>query len=314
VTTAQATDRVSITALGTTALLAVTNPGALPAAEQVLRAELAAIDGACSRFRDDSEISRLHARAGSAVTVGPLLAEALTVALRAAQLTGGLVDPTVGSAVRAMGYDRDFAEIDPDRPEPPGPAQPAPGWWRVTWDPATRQVLLPRGIALDLGATAKALAADRIATRAAVLGGCGVLVSLGGDARAAGPAPEGGWRLAVGDDHERALTDPEAVVTITSGALATSSTTRRAWRRAGRTVHHIVDPSTGDVPQSRWRTVSVAAASCVDANTATTAAVVMGEGAAGWLRQRLLPARLVAVDGQVVTTAGWPATEPAKRG
>jgi thiamine biosynthesis lipoprotein len=133
-----------------------------------------------------------------------------------------------------------------------------------------------------------------------------VLVSLGGDVRVAGPTPDDGWRIAVGDDHERALADPDLVVSIAGGGLATSSTARRTWRRAGRTVHHIVDPRTGDVPVSRWRTVSVAAATCVDANTASTAAVVLGDAAPGWLADRRLPARLVDLDGAVITTAGWP--------
>jgi thiamine biosynthesis lipoprotein len=167
-------------------------------------------------------------------------------------------------------------------------------------------VVLPRGVALDLGATAKALSADRIATRAAATTGTGVLVSLGGDVRVAGPTPDDGWRIAVGDDHERALVDPDLVVSIAAGGLATSSTARRTWRRAGRTVHHIVDPRTGDVPAGRWRTVSVAAATCVDANTASTAAVVLGDAAPGWLTDRRLPARLVDLDGAVITTAGWP--------
>jgi thiamine biosynthesis lipoprotein len=296
--------QIVVAALGTTALLAVAEPNALAAAEQVLRDELAAIDAACSRFRPDSEISRLHERAGAATAVGPLLAEAITVALQAAEQTDGMVDPTVGAAVQALGYDRDFALIDPDRADPLPRPQAAPGWWRISWDGAT--IVLPRGVTLDLGATAKALSADRIATRAAEVVGVGVLVSLGGDVRAAGPAPEDGWRIAVGDDHERALVDPDVVVSITAGGLATSSTTRRAWRRAGRPVHHIVDPRTGDIPDSRWRTVSVAAATCVDANTASTAAVVLGELAPGWLAAHRLPARLVDVDGAVTTTAGWP--------
>ena len=294
--------RIVVTALGTTALLAVAEPDALDAAERVLRAELAAIDAACSRFRPDSEISRLPL--GTATAVSPLLAEALGVALRAAEQTDGLVDPTVGHAVRALGYDRDFADIDPDGADPLPAPQAAPGWWRVGWDGAT--VVLPRGVALDLGATAKALSADRIATQAAAVTDAAVLVSLGGDVRVAGPAPADGWRIAVGDDHEQALVDPELVVSITAGGLATSSTTRRAWRRGGRTVHHIVDPRTGDVPASRWRTVSVAAATCVDANTASTAAVVLGDAAPGWLADRRLPARLVDLDGAVITTAGWP--------
>ena len=296
--------RIVVTALGTTALLAVAEPDALDAAERVLHTELAAIDAACSRFRPDSEISRLHEDAGTATTVGPLLAEALSVAFQAAEQTGGIVDPTVGHAVRALGYDRDFASIDPDGADPLPAPQAAPGWWRVGWDGAT--VVLPRGVTLDLGATAKALAADRIAALATAATGAGVLVSLGGDVRVAGQSPDEGWRIAVGDDHERALADPDLVVSIAGGGLATSSTARRTWRRAGRTVHHIVDPRTGDVPVSRWRTVSVAAATCVDANTASTAAVVLGDAAPGWLADRRLPARLVDLDGAVITTAGWP--------
>ena len=303
----QLADRVGAHALGTTAVLVVTDPAGLQAAEGVLRQELAAIDQACSRFRPDSEVSHLHARAGTAMIVSPLLGEAISVALRAAALTDGLVDPTVGQAVCDLGYDRDFAAVVPDHPEPTAPPQPAPGWWRVTWDPERREVLLPRGVTLDLGATAKALVVDRIAERAASLAGCGVLVSVGGDVRAAGPAREDGWRLRVGDDHERAMTDPDLTVTITGGGLATSSTTRRRWRRAGRPLHHIVDPHTGDIPDSRWRTVTVAAASCVDANIASTASIVMGERAPGWLAERGLPSRLVTDDGQVTITAGWPA-------
>jgi FAD:protein FMN transferase len=306
-------DRLTITALGTTALLVVTDPAALPTAEQVFRSELAAIDAACSRFRLDSEITRLHEQAGRPVEVGPLLFEALTVAMTAASRTDGAVDPTVGRAVRDLGYDRDFAELDLDSPETTGETLPAPGWWRVQLDPATSTVVLPRGVQLDLGATAKALSADRIAGSAAYATGAGVLVSLGGDAAAAGPAPEQGWRMAIGDDHERALTDPDAVVTITGGGLASSSTTRRAWRRAGRAVHHIVDPHTGDVPENVWRTVTVAAASCVDANTATTAAVVLGHRAPEWLAQRNLPSRLVAADGSITTVGAWPAALKSKR-
>jgi thiamine biosynthesis lipoprotein len=300
--------RAELHVWGTSAVLTVADPAGLAAAERVLLRELAAVDAACSRFRADSEISRLHDRAGSPVRVGPVLAEALTVSLRAAQLTNGVVDPTVGNAVRALGYVADIATLAPDGPAPDDPPSPAPGWWRVTWDPGTGEVLLPRGVLLDLGVTAKALAADRIAEEAAIRAGCGVLVSLGGDVRAAGQAPEGGWRLGIGDDHSTAA--PDLTVTIDGGGLATSGTTRRRWRRGGRELHHIVDPRTGDVPDSPWRTVTVAAASCVDANTGSTAAIVMGEHAPVWLEQRGLSSRLVAVDGRISTTAGWP--EPAE--
>lgn len=295
--------RVELHVWGTTAALTVTDPAALPAAERVLLRELAAVDAACSRFRTDSEISRLHSAAGAPVRVGPVLAAALGVSLRAAQLTNGVVDPTVGNAVEALGYAVDFAAMAPDGPAPVAAPQPAPGWWRVGWDPSTSEVLLPRGVRLDLGATAKALAADRIAQQAARDGGCGVLVDLGGDVRVAGPAPDGGWRLGVADDHTAEETD--LVVTLDAGGLATSGTARRRWRRGGRELHHIVDPRTGDVPDSPWRTATVAAASCVDANTASTAAIVMGAHAPVWLEQCGLPARLVDLHDRVVTTAGW---------
>jgi thiamine biosynthesis lipoprotein len=299
--------RVEFRALGTTAVLVVTEPAHLRAAERVVRAELAAIDLACSRFRDDSEIAQVHRDAGRAVRIGPLLAEAIDVALRAARLSGGLVDPTVGTAVRELGYDRDFAGIAGETSEPAPPVRPAPGWHRVLLDRKAAEVVLPRGIELDLGATAKALAADRAAMAVARATGSGVLVSLGGDLSMAGAPPDGGWRIAVGDDHARAELYPATSVTLRSGALATSSITQRAWRRAGRAVHHIVDPRTGDIPAPVWRTVSVAAGSCVDANTATTAAIVLGAGAPRWLSARGLPSRLVDVAGLVELVAGWPA-------
>jgi thiamine biosynthesis lipoprotein len=293
-------------ALGTTAEVMVTEPAALAPAEDLVRAEVRAIDEACSRFRDDSDITRLHGQAGHVVRVSPLLAEALGVALRAARLTEGLVDPTIGQAVRQLGYDRDFAALDRDSSTPVAVAGAVPGWWRVHLDTDRREVLLPRGIQLDLGATAKALAADRAAAHAAERVGCGVFVGLGGDIAVAGTAPAGGWQIVIGDDHARTDPDRDPVIAIVAGGLATSSTTCRNWRRAGRVVHHIVDPRTGDIPDARWRTVSVAAGSCVDANTASTAAIVLGDDAPDWLTGHGMPARLVIVDGSVTVVAGWP--------
>ena len=300
---------VRFTALGTTALVAVADDAALETAEHVVRRTLVEIDEACSRFRADSELSRLGTRGGQVTVVSPLLAQALGVALRAAALTDGLVTPTVGDALRGLGYDRDFAEIGAGRiiPAMPVPARP---WWQIRCDPVTRQVVVPRDMTVDLGATAKALAADLAATRAARATGVGLLVGLGGDIAVAGAPPEDGWRIAIGDDHELADVEPAATVTIRSGGLATSSITRRRWRTGDRWVHHIVDPRTGDAVDPVWRTVSVAAGSCVDANTAATAAILLGGAAPGWLRVRRLPSRLVSVAGDVVTVAGWPDDTP----
>ncbi|WP_213450581.1 FAD:protein FMN transferase [Rhizomonospora bruguierae] len=297
--------RAAFPALGSTAVVLVTEPAALPVAERMLRADLAAVDAAYSRFRPDSELMRLARHAGRSARISPLLAGALAAALRAAEATDGLVDPTVGRAVARLGYDRDFAAV---RDDPrPVPLAPAPGWWRILLDEAAGEVLIPRGVLVDLGATGKAYAADLAAGRIAAALGCGVLVSLGGDLATAGPGPPGGWLVGVSDDH-RSGAPGDPTVTVPAGGLATSGVTNRSWRRGGRTVHHIVDPRTGDTAPAAWRTVSVAAGTCVDANAAATAAMVRGEPAATWLAGLGLPARLVRPDGRVVTAAGWPST------
>jgi len=297
-------------ALGTYATVATTDPAALEQAYAVLTAELAAVDAACSRFRRDAELWRVNHARGRPVRVGPLLAQALEVALAAARLTGGDVDPTCGTSLIRLGYDRDFARARRHTSTLRQPAAPAPGWRSVEFDPVLGQVRVPAGVVLDLGATAKALAADRAALTIEAEAGCGVLVNLGGDIRVAGPPPPGGWQVGIADDIGfDAGPGPEAryTVLIHSGGLATSGTAVRSWRRGNARLHHIIEPSTGLPARSCWRAVSVAAATCVDANTASTAAILRGERAAAWLTGLGLPARLVRHGGKAVTVAGWPA-------
>jgi thiamine biosynthesis lipoprotein len=289
-------------ALGTTAQVVVTEHDALPAARHAVEQELAAIDLACSRFREDAEIARVHAAAGAPVPVSPLLLEAIEVALDAARSSEGRVDPTIGAAVIRAGYDRDFAALPADATA--RTFVPAAGWRTVRVDREAGTIAVPAGVRLDLGATAKALAADRAATAAAfAIAPHGVLVSLGGDLAVAGPVPAEGWPVGIADGHRDG--DVATTVALRGGGLATSSTTQRRWRRGGREVHHILDPRTGAPVPVIWRTVSVAAASCVEANTASTAAIVLGATAPAWLWRRGLPARLVRHDGAVVGTCGW---------
>ena len=114
--------------------------------------------------------------------------------------------------------------------------------------------------------------------------------------------------MLVADDHAAAAADaPDEGIVIASGGLATSGTTNRQWVRGDRVLHHVVDPATGQPAGGAWRTVSVTAASCVDANIASTAALVMGAAAPQWLEARGLPARLVTSAGAIVHTLGWPA-------
>jgi thiamine biosynthesis lipoprotein len=302
----------SFSVFGTTAVLLVAAPGRLTRARGLLDGELAAVDVACSRFRIDSELSALNAGGGAWTPVSKLLAEILGAALRAARLTGGDVDPTCGRALASLGYDRDFAAVrhaDEVEPRVTGPVSSVPGWRTVQLDRRRLRARLRHRAQLDLGATAKAWAADQCAGHVAAKLGCGVLVSLGGDLAVAGPAPEGGWRVRVTDDHASGPDAPGQTVTVGSGGLATSSTTVRAWTVGGRPVHHIIDPATGEPAHSRWRTVTVAAGSCLDANTASTAAIIRDAAALPWLHDIGLPARLVRQDGSVATTAGWPGDE-----
>lgn len=296
-------------ALGSTATLVLTDPAGAGDALAILRDVLERVDLACSRFRDDSELVRLNAAAGRGpVRVSALLLDAIEAALRAARVTDGRVDPTVGAALELIGYDRDFALVAPDGPPLSYLAGPVPGWEAVTVDCRAGTVALRAGVRLDLGATAKAFCADRAAAAIAARTGAGALVGLGGDLAVAGPAPDRGWPVKISPDHRSPLDGPGPVVAIRDGGLATSSTAVRRWRRGGQVVHHLIDPSSSQPVAAQWETVSVAAGSCLDANIASCAAMIMGAGAVAWLEAQALPARLVGPGG-VVTIAGWPAGE-----
>jgi thiamine biosynthesis lipoprotein len=319
-------------ALGSSVVLRVTDPGALGHARARVERELDAIDRACSRFRADSELSRVNALAGRRVCVSPLLLQAVEVALSAAELTDGDVDPSIGRALELAGYDRDWKLLAaaPDRPTRPPADEREPDergrpvsprgvivrvrndWRGVVVDRPSGSIRVPRGIRLDVGATAKAWAADRAVEAAARAGECGALVSLGGDIATSGPAPPGGWRIRVTDDHRSDPRAPGQTISILSGGLATSSTTVRRWKLRGRSMHHIIDPRTGAPVRESWRTVSVAAASCAEANVATTAAIVRAGAAPAWLAELRLPARLVDDDGRVVCVGDWPAEAAAR--
>jgi thiamine biosynthesis lipoprotein len=299
---------IRLEAFGAVALVGVADAACIDGASAAVLRVVDEFDRACSRFRHDSDLSVLNASAGGAVRVGPVLLEAVGAALRAARLTGGDVDPTVGEALIALGYDRGFAELSALVAAPASrPVAAIPGWRTVQVDVDRSTIRVAPGVTLDLGATAKALAADRAAAVALRDAGCGVLVSFGGDLAIAGPAPPGGWRVRVTDDHRAGIEAPGQWISLRSGGLATSSTWVRRWRTEAGNAHHLVDPATGRSVDSVWRTASVSAASCLDANIASTAAIIRGERARAWLGDLRLPSRLVSVHGTVHHLAGWPA-------
>jgi len=299
---------------GTVARLVVTDPTRLDAAAELVRAELAAIDEACSRFRTDSEVRDVLRAHGRPITVSVRLSELVQAALDAATDTDGDVDPTLGLAMSALGYDRDFATITAGASATHPDVTPLPiaDWRSVRLD--GRTLTVPPGVLLDLGATAKAWAADGCAAIVAQRCGTGVLIALGGDIATAGP-PGGdtsndtddttgeSWRVRVQDGPD----EPACTIALPAGAaLATSSTIGRTWSTGARRLHHILDPRTRQPAPRVWRTATVAAYTCVRANTLSTAALVRGARARRWLDTLGAPARLVAIDGRVTTLGTWP--------
>lgn len=290
--------------------LVLTEPRALRAAIKIVKTGLEQVEQTCSRFRPDSELNALtmSSKGRTTVSLSPMLADLVGTALEAAEKSDGLVDPTVGTAMVQIGYDRSI-ELLPTDASPVHLVGPVPGWREIRLE--GDRLELPDGVLLDLGATAKARAADLLAKRVKDRLGVGVLIELGGDIATAGPAPRSArsmdeppdWQVRVRDTAE----DPDCQVTLAAGsALATSSTVRRTWRRGGVRFHHILDPRAAAPAAPVWRSVTVADTTCVDANTASTAAVILGLRAPTWLAERGFSARLVDQQRRIVRVGDWP--------
>ena len=301
------TKTLAFPAFGTTAVLAVADAAALTSAAELLRDRLRRVDLACSRFRDDSELVAVNRRSGDLVELGPELHGFVRAALDAARATSGLVDPALGAELSAAGYDRTFVLVaerdgwrfrEVERPR---------GLWReIELDDERRLLRVPRGVLLDLGATAKAHTADLAAREIADATGSGTLVSLGGDIAVAGTPPGDGWPVLLAERHDAGLDGPGERIALRVGGLATSSISTRSWVTDRGPMHHVLDPRTGLPTDGAWRTVTVTAPSCLDANVASTAALVLGSAALAWLEDRGVHARLVARTGAVVATREWP--------
>ncbi len=262
------------------------------AALEVVQKTVSEIDQSCSAYREDSDLSRVNSADGRWTSVSNTFIDVLGEAVSMAEATQGLADPTVGTVTLAARMPVAISVLGTS------------DWRGVEIDQGFRRVRLREGLALDLGAIAKARCADLAASAAHSVTGQAVLVSLLGDIAVAGPAPEGGWPIICGDDHRDSGSEgPSSQVCITAGGLATSSLTVRRSRRG----NHVMDPRTHRPVRGPLRTVSVAAATCSHANAAATAALVRGDSARRWLNQLGLPARLVHNDGSIETAGGWPA-------
>jgi thiamine biosynthesis lipoprotein ApbE len=289
--------------MGSINTVVVGDAGALTEAMAIVREQIGEIDQACSRFREDSELSSLNRQSGEGeVVLSPLLEEAIVAALHTAEMTNGLVDLTVGRSMEELGYTVTFRDVPSEGPAVRIRLRRAVGWRSLEYNRVAHTVKLPAGVSLDLGASGKAWAADRSANAVLTRLGTPVAVDCGGDIAVRGQAPEGGWPVRVAASVGA---EDWQDVAVFDGGLATSGTTARRWRRGNIELHHIIDPATGLPARTPWAMVSAAAATCVEANAAATAAVILGVRAPAWLEELTIPARLVAVTGDVRFTGGW---------
>jgi FAD:protein FMN transferase len=290
--------QVQFPAMGTT--VSVLFAGDLPTdAIADVRDLFAEWEATLSRFRADSELSRLNAADGRAMQAGPLLMHVATTAFDAARATEGAFDPTLGRHMVAIGYEHSFGEVLRAASRPATPLSPRAGWRDVDVDEANGTIRLPAGVALDLGGIAKGMAVDAAAGILAKRGTHAGLVNAGGDMRVvADGAAE--WTIGITEA-------PGQAVALLSGGLATSSVTKRSWVQGGRRRHHLIDPQTGQPARSDVRSVTVAATTCAQAEVAAKTALVLGADlGAAFLTRRGLAALLTLQTGSTVSVSGWP--------
>jgi thiamine biosynthesis lipoprotein len=272
-------NELRFTAMGCEIVVGCADPAEARKVERLFRER----DRVFSRFRPGSELNRVNGRAGRLVAVSSLFARTLERALEAAEETDGLVDPTLGQAVEAAGYSRDFDLLAAD-PRPVGP--PQRGSWRSILL-LGRRVGFPAGVKLDLNGVVKALAVDE---GLAVLTGTG-FVSAGGDV-----ATCGGLTVALPGG---------GTVLLRQGALATSGTTKRRWLRGAHEQHHLIDPRTGLPSTSPWEEVTACGATCLAADVAAKVGFLLGEAGPSWLERRGLPARFLRASAGETVNGCW---------
>ncbi len=300
--------------MGTTAHVIVTD-GALGLADRAV-ARLEDLEARWSRFRSDSEISRLNERPGVPVVVSADTYRLIERALDGWRLTAGRFDPTLLRELRAAGYDRSFELLSSDvqgGAPSSGPTAPlAPllltrsDAEQIRLDPMVGTVWLGPGVEIDPGGIGKGLAADLVVDLVLAEGARGALVNVGGDLRAEGAAPEGdGWVAAIADptDAERVV----RTVAIDAGAVASTWRTKRAWTAPdGTPRHHLIDPATGLPAASGLSGVTVITGQAWHAEVLAKAAFLAGpvEGAA-LLASHNAAGLLIADDGRVHESSDW---------
>ena len=285
------------TTWGVSGTLVVDNENYAALAEETLWRWIAAGDHAVNRFLPTSEVNAINADPRSTHDVSDEFIAFFDAALESYDVSEGLCTPTVLDALEAWGYDADIDVVQREGRSVPLTVSPAVSFTTVALDRNARR-LSPNGVRLDFGASAKAFVADQVARE--VGRHTPVLVELGGDVAVGGAVRP--WSVGVAEDAEHI----GAPIGITSGGVATSSTLVRNWSSGTARAHHIIDPRTGAPVISTWRTVSVAADSCLTANALSTASLLWGEEALYYVTQAGWSARFVDHDGKVLCVGGWP--------
>ena len=297
--------------MGTTAHVVVTE-GVAGLADRAVE-HLEDLEARWSRFRPDSEISRLNERVGVPVLVSRSTYELVDHALEGRRLTAERFDPTLLDALCAAGYDRSFELLGTvDAPPSVAGRHQAPARVHVQdpepirLDPITGTVWLAPGVQFDPGGIGKGFAADVVVDFVLAEGARGALVNVGGDLRAEGMAPEGsGWVVAVTDPNH-----PDRIVStvaLEAGAVASTWRTKRTWTAPdGSPRHHLIDPSTGLPATTGLAGVTVLAGRGWQAEVLAKAAFLAGpsEGA-GLLAADDAAGLLFADDGTVHEAGAW---------
>ncbi|MCU1393356.1 MAG: thiamine biosynthesis lipoprotein ApbE [Ilumatobacteraceae bacterium] len=302
-------------AMGTRAHIIVTDGDNALLHRAIARVE--ELESRWSRFRDNSEISRLNRNAGEFCHVSADTSLMVERAIELWRMTGASVDPLVLGAVIDAGYDRSFETLSELRSRASSRRAPEP-WTMIactdidlhleqdgaspTSAGARHRIRLPRGAQFDPGGIGKGLAADMIVAELLMAGASGACVNLGGDLRVDGRAPQdGGWTVAI--DHPTGE-DPIAVVHVGDGAVATSSTLRRTWMVGEERRHHLIDPSTGRPSTTDLVQATVIAGQAWVAEGLAKAVLLRGSHHPFDLLPDGIEAMAVHRDGRILASAG----------
>ncbi|MDO8690993.1 MAG: FAD:protein FMN transferase [Dehalococcoidia bacterium] len=297
-------------AMNTEVMVAVASDGADTCAVEAALCEVerlfAHVEAEASRFRPESELSRLNASSGQPFRASPVLFNLVFMAKAAAQSTDGIFDPTILGALVTAGYDRSFDLLDQESVSPAastGSAR-AHSWRDVGLDAQTRTIHLPPGCGLDLGGIGKGWCVDQAAAGFQRFGN--FAVDAGGDIFAGGFQFDGSdWTVGVEDPFMPG--DDLAVIKVRDRAVATSTTACRSWTRCGRKSHHLIDPRTGAPSQSGVVSATVVAESVANAEVLAKTALLLGpEMGLRFLEERPdVSGLLVLSDGEMLCSRSF---------